>query len=78
MTPATNERPTRRVLRSRDGSDYVVELRADLMLIRPKGTRRGGKAEIAITPGLVYIAALRKRIDEEKAAKRKSRRRARR
>jgi hypothetical protein len=73
MTKGSNERPTRRLLTSRYG-DYVVELRADLMLIRPKGARRGGKSEVAALPGVVYQRALLQRVDAERRERKKSRR----
>lgn len=71
MTKGSNERPVRRVLADRYGDHWVVELRADLILIRPKGSRVGGKAEIAVTPGIVYQRAMAQRvaaeIDEKRA-----------
>jgi hypothetical protein len=74
MTRATEERPTKRILAGRDG-DYVVELRASLILVRPKGTRRGGPAEIAITPSLLHQRILAARAEEERRARQKARRR---
>ena len=56
-TRATNERPTRRLM-----GDLVVELSAGVVTIRPVRTRKGGPAEIAVTPRRVYEAALLKRV----------------
>lgn len=74
MTRGSNERPTKRLLASRFGDEYVVELRSDLILMRPKGSRRGGRAEVSVTPGAIYQRALQVRIDAEKAAKKRARR----
>lgn len=57
MTPANDLRPTRRLLLGPSG-EYVVELFARHIVIRPKGTRRNGPAAIAITPGAFYVRAL--------------------
>lgn len=79
MTKGSDLRPVRRALvsRSRFGADkhYVVELREELILIRPKGCRRGGKAEVAVYPGGVYDRALMVRADLERREKKKSSRR---
>lgn len=74
MTRGSDVRPVRRVLTSHAGyrpEDYVVELRQTLILIRPKGTRIGGRAEVAIPVGAVYQRALISRMADEKRAKRK-------
>lgn len=79
MTRGSNERPTRRLLRSeRFGDEYVIELRADLILMRPKGARRNGRAEIAVTPGAIYQRALEVRVDAERRANAKARKAGRR
>lgn len=72
MTRATNERPTRRLMES-GGDEYVVELIAGVIIIRPKGSRRNGPAAIYVTPGQVYVRALQVRVDKERAEKRKAR-----
>ncbi len=78
MTRASDVRPTRRLLTSdRYRDEYVVELRASLILMRPKGSRRGGPAEVAVYPGAIYTRAMIARVDAErraKAAARKARR----
>lgn len=75
MTPARTDRPTRRMLTSRrDGSVYIVELSEDLITIRPKGSRRGGPAEVAFTPGRLHVQGVRVRVDAERAARRSARR----
>lgn len=74
MTRGSNERPVRRLLSSRQfNEDWAVELRADLILIRPKGSRRGGKAEVAVLPGVIYQRAMFDRISSEKREKQKMR-----
>lgn len=85
MTRASNDRPTRRVMSSRVGlskfertDEYVVELRAETMSIRPKGCRRNGPAEVVVTPGAIYLRALQVRIETERAEKRRARRKGRR
>jgi len=78
VTRASDSRPTRRVLLNLDGVELVVELRARSITIRPLGTRRGGRAEVVLTPGSIYLRALMDRIDRdrsEKMARRKPRRR---
>jgi hypothetical protein len=72
VTRGNDLRPTRRLLSSRYG-DYVVELRATLILIRPKGSRRGGRAEVAIPVGAAYQRALLSQMADAKRAKRKGR-----
>lgn len=81
------ERPSRRriinpihgdefvVCSSRFDDAYVLTLRPDLLLMRPKGSRRGGKAEVAIYPGVVYMRALQERIASERAPRRSRSRR---
>jgi hypothetical protein len=54
MTEATNERPTRRLMKNRDGETLVVELSRGLVTIRPLGTRRGGPAEVELPIGVMY------------------------
>lgn len=79
MTRGTDERPTRRLLISeRYGDAYVVELRASLILLRPKGSRRGGRAEVAVTPGAIYTRAMIARVDAERREKAKARKQGRR
>jgi hypothetical protein len=80
MTRATDSRPTRRVLITIDGVELVVELRRRSITVRPLGSRRGGPAEVELTPGSIYLRALMDRIDQErreKMARRKHRRRRR-
>jgi 5-enolpyruvylshikimate-3-phosphate synthase len=72
MTHGSDERPTRRVLRALDGTEYVVELRASLLTIRPKGTRRNGRAEVVVTPSSIYTRALIARAEAEQREKRRA------
>lgn len=74
MTRGSDVRPVRRVLTSHTtgrSEDYVVELRQTLILIRPKGTRIGGKAEVAVPVGAIYQRAIISRMVDEKRTKRK-------
>lgn len=75
MTRATDERPTRRVLSGYMGADYVVELEARRIVVRPKGTRRGGRSEVAVTPSLLYDMMLMRRAEEQQRERRRARRR---
>lgn len=77
MTKASDARPTRRLLSARDG-EYAVELRSTLILIRPKGTRRGGRAEVAIPVGAAYLRAMIAQVEDARRAKRKGPRRVKR
>jgi hypothetical protein len=67
MTKASNESPTRRVLTGYQGQLYVVELRENLILIRPKGSRTGGSAEVSITPSALHDRLLMSHYSVEKA-----------
>ena len=78
MTRASSMRPTRRVLTSRSGDDYVVELYADRVVLRPKGSRRNGPAEVVAPVGPVYIRLLRERLDHERQERRSARKKKRR
>jgi hypothetical protein len=74
MTRSRDERPTRRLMSNRYGDEYVIELRADTIAIRPKRSRRGGLAEVVVLPGLVYLAAVRKKLEHTAMRRRNSRR----
>ena len=73
MTHASDESPTRRVVLGYQGAEYVVELRSNLILVRPKGTRRGGSAEVAITPSRLHDRLLAARTEEERPRRRRGR-----
>jgi hypothetical protein len=74
MTRAQDTRPTRRLLSGWQGEDFVVELEARRIVVRPKGTRRGGRSEVAVTPSLLYDLMLMRRVEEKRREKRKARR----
>lgn len=74
MTPGSDLRPVRRLVRGRLGDAFVVEVRERTVVIRPKGSRRGGKAEVTLLPGLLYLQAMRAKLEAEKAARKKARR----
>lgn len=54
MIEARNDSPTRRIVTGYQGSKYVVELRQDEIVVRPKGARTGGPAEVSITPSALH------------------------
>jgi hypothetical protein len=74
VTEARDESPTRRVVIGYMGAKYVVELRKNLILVRPKGTRRGGGAEVSITPSALHDRLLIARANDERKAKSSGRR----
>lgn len=74
MTRASAERPTKRLVIGRMGQDFVVELQSHLIVVRPKGCRRGGPAEVVISPSTLYQRLLIARADEQRAERRRSRR----
>lgn len=74
MTKGSDLRPTRRLLAApRHDRPFVVELLSEVIIIRPKGSRRGGPAEVAIMPGGVYVRAL---MERTKSTRRRKTRRA--
>lgn len=54
MTAANELKPTVRECVGKYGDRFVVEIRATTITIRPKGTRRGGKAEVDVGVGALY------------------------
>lgn len=77
MTRASDERPTRRVILSQFGDEYVVELRREVIVLRPKGSRRGGPAEVQLSPGKLYIHAVANKLEAGKTRRRRKPRRGR-
>jgi hypothetical protein len=73
VTYASDESPTRRVVLGYQGAEYVVELRKGLILVRPKGSRRGGSAEVAITPSALHDRLLARRVEEERPRRKRGR-----
>ena len=57
MTRATSQ-PTRRIVQDKTGREYVAEVRADTLALRPLRSRRGGPADVVMTWGAVYTRAL--------------------
>jgi hypothetical protein len=73
VTSATNETPTRRAMASRVGlrlEEYIVELGASEITIRPKGTRRGGPAEVTFSVSAIYERCLMARVHQDAKPKR--------
>jgi len=60
MTRAT-EKPTARLLVGYQEQEYVVELTRRLIVVRPKGARRGGPQEVQITPSLLHDRLMARR-----------------
>jgi len=56
MTRATDQ-PLRRIVRDQSGREYVAEVRADTLMLRPLRSRRGGPADVSIGWGAIYIRA---------------------
>lgn len=54
MTKASETKPTTRACVGKYGDPYVVEVRATTITIRPKGTRRGGPAEVEVAIGALH------------------------
>lgn len=54
MTEARDESPTRRIVRGYQGAEYVVELYANRISVRPKGSKRGGPSEKFTTPSSLH------------------------
>lgn len=73
MTKGSDLRPVRRMMDGIRGGNYAVEVRARTVVIRPKGARRGGPAEVTVTPGAVYVRAMMAQAEARKAMKRRRR-----
>jgi len=57
VTRATCQ-PVRRIVSDRTGREYVAEVRADTLALRPLRSRRGGPADVVVTWGAIYTRAL--------------------
>ena len=57
MTRAHEVKPLRRVVRDQKALEYVAEIRADSLTLRPLRCRRGGPADVSIGWGAVYVRA---------------------
>lgn len=57
MTRATSK-PVIRVVGQR--TQFVIEVRDDTCTMRPKGSRRGGKAELSFTWSAAYVRMFRR------------------
>lgn len=74
MTKGSNTRPTRRVLAApRHDRPFVVELLSEVIILRPKGARRGGPAEVVVLPGAVYVRALMTQVKARRTRTRRAR-----
>lgn len=58
MTRAT-DKPLRRIVRDSQGREYVAELRADTVSLRPLRSRRGGPADVTVGWGSLYVRSFR-------------------
>jgi hypothetical protein len=54
MTAAKEDTPTKRLVFNRDGDVLIIEVYARRIVMRPKGSRRGGPAEREVSPGVLY------------------------
>ena len=68
MTEGSDRKPTRRMMRGRKGTLFVVEIGFSAIVIRPKGARRTGPACVAVTPDAIYERALLRKHDVEPIA----------
>jgi hypothetical protein len=72
MTPARDDRPTRRELAGRLGDPYVVELSRSVLTIRPKGAR-SSRARVSLEVGQLYVRAIARQLELEKQERRRGR-----
>jgi len=72
MTRGSDTKPVRRLMRyvryagklgDSKAEEYVVEIRERLIVIRPKGARSGGPAEVSLSVGAIYEKALMARVE---------------
>lgn len=77
MTRGSDLTPTRRLLESLHGP-LVVELRAATLVLRPKGTRRGGPLEVTVRAGSIYQRAIEQQMAELRKARKQARKATRR
>lgn len=75
MTRANDVTPVRRLVRGRSGDEYVVEVFATVVTIRPKGSRSPKVRVCMEWGGSLFQRALVARLEEEARAKRAARRR---
>jgi len=68
MTKASSH-PLRREVTSTFDGDLIIEVTDRIVTIRPKHTRKGGKAEISIPWGLVYQLGLTRAVPAKKTRK---------
>lgn len=71
MTRAT-PKPLKRVVTTADG-EFVAEIRARTLTLRPIRSRAGGPLEITVTWGAMYVRQMSVQADRERAAKRAKR-----
>jgi len=74
MTPARDNQPTRRLLTSRLGDSYVVELYRSHLSIRPKGSR-SGRIQVQLEIGSLFLRSLSAKVEAEARERRRSHRR---
>lgn len=71
MTRAT-EKPVRRIVVTEDRygyAEYVVEIRARTLTMRPSRTRRGGPQEVTLPFGAIYVRAMMARVEGKRRAR---------
>lgn len=72
MTRANDRHPTRRIVETDDG-DFVLEVSARTLRLRPKGTHRGGRAEVEATWSALYLRSMWARVESERRDKKRAR-----
>lgn len=68
MTRAT-DKPVRRIVVTEDRfgrTEYVAEVRARTLTLRPVRTRRGGPQEIELPFGAIYLRGMMARVDRKR------------
>ena len=67
-------KPTVRTVVTMDGF-MTAEINDNTLTLRPVGRKRGGPTEVTISWGKLYIRAMMDKVDAERAAKRKAKKR---
>jgi len=76
MTRANDSTSVRRIVVSRGGDEYVVEIFKSVLTLRPKGSR-SGHVRLTLEWGSLYLRALTAKLEAEAAEKRKAHKRGR-
>ena len=74
MTRAKSDSPTRRLTESPLGGEFVVEVYLRKIVIRPKGCRARGPAEVEVGPGQLYDRLLIARAEAKRRERQRQKR----